>query len=131
MKEIGGLPFFAEALPMFVVSMILEIVLTLLRGKPWYNFQDTVSSLSAGLLNQTAGAMLSYVTLFPYMYIYEHFRLVDLSDNRLLLWIVAFVGIDFGYYWFHRMAHELNALWALHEVSSNAICTCAIAPNAP
>ena len=29
-------------------------------------------------------------------------------------WIVCFVLLDLGYYWFHRFGHELNFMWAAH-----------------
>jgi alkylglycerol monooxygenase len=114
--EIAPLPFFKEAVPFFLVSVALEVVLTLLRGKSWYNYQDTISSLSAGLLNQTAGAILRYAAIFPYTYIHEHYKVADLSEHRILLWVITFVGIDLGYYWFHRYAHEISFLWGFHEI---------------
>lgn len=32
------------------------------------------------------------------------------------VWILLFIGVDFFYYWFHRMSHQVNALWAAHIV---------------
>lgn len=137
--EVAPLPFFQEALPFFVISVALEILLGLLRGKGhYYNYQDTVSSLSAGLINQTTGVLFRSVAIFPYMYIHKHYRLADLSFDNTLTWFVAFIGIDFGYYWFHRAAHVVNCafvpswrgrsaafsptrvsssgFWAMHEI---------------
>ena len=118
--EMAGLPFFAEALPMFLIALLVEVVLTALKGEKFFSYQMTISSLSTGLLNQTVGGLLRVLTIMPYCYIHEHFRVVDLSGNKALMWAVAFVGIDFGYYWFHRMAHEVNLLWGFHEVRSAA-----------
>ncbi|KAA0157770.1 hypothetical protein FNF29_00344 [Cafeteria roenbergensis] len=114
--EMAGLPFFAEALPMFLIALLVEVVLTALKGEKFFSYQMTISSLSTGLLNQTVGGLLRVLTIMPYCFIHEHFRVVDLSGNKALMWAVAFVGIDFGYYWFHRMAHEVNLLWGFHEV---------------
>jgi alkylglycerol monooxygenase len=36
--------------------------------------------------------------------------------DEIWVWIVLFIGVDFCYYWFHRMSHEVNALWAAHIV---------------
>ena len=29
--------------------------------------------------------------------------------------MVAFVLIEFAYYWFHRLGHEIGFLWAAHQ----------------
>ena len=34
--------------------------------------------------------------------------------NGALAWTVAMVGWDLGYYWNHRLMHEVRALWAIH-----------------
>ena len=31
-------------------------------------------------------------------------------------WALCFLGVDFFYYWFHRLSHERNGLWATHIV---------------
>jgi alkylglycerol monooxygenase len=33
-----------------------------------------------------------------------------------LAWLIAFIGVDFAYYWWHRASHEVNVLWAAHIV---------------
>lgn len=49
---------------------------------------------------------LQSVELSAYIWIYEHCRVFrSLPWNSPLTYWVAFLGIDFGYYWFHRMAH--------------------------
>jgi hypothetical protein len=46
--------------------------------------------------------------------LYEH--RVYTFENSWLTWLLLFLGVDFFYYWFHRMSHEVNALWAAHIV---------------
>lgn len=48
---------------------------------------------------------------------YENYRLVDLDPYNIYVWIAGFFMVDMGYYWFHRMAHEVNLFWAAHVVS--------------
>jgi hypothetical protein len=31
-------------------------------------------------------------------------------------WLIAFVAVDLAYYWWHRLSHEVNVLWAAHVV---------------
>ena len=47
--------------------------------------------------------------------LYENFALLQIEDS-LVTYILLFIGIDFCYYWFHRMAHEVNLFWGTHIV---------------
>ena len=31
-------------------------------------------------------------------------------------WVIGLLGYDFIYYWWHRLSHEINVLWAAHIV---------------
>ena len=33
-----------------------------------------------------------------------------------ITWILLFIGVDFFYYWFHRLAHEISLFWGTHIV---------------
>src|SRR4051812_7775689 len=33
-----------------------------------------------------------------------------------MTWLVAIAGVDFLYYWWHRLSHRVNLLWAAHVV---------------
>ena len=33
-----------------------------------------------------------------------------------LAWVIGFVGVDFAFYWQHRLSHHVNVLWAAHVV---------------
>src|SRR4029453_18367623 len=51
-----------------------------------------------------------------YIYLYERHRAFTLDGRSAVVWVVCFLGVDFLYYWFHRMSHEVNAFWAAHVV---------------
>jgi len=51
-----------------------------------------------------------------YLFIFENFRLLELSATHPGSWILCFLGVDCAYYWFHRLSHEVNFLWAAHVV---------------
>jgi hypothetical protein len=42
-------------------------------------------------------------------------RLIDLP-TAWLPWVLALLGVEFAYYWWHRLSHEVNLLWAAHVV---------------
>jgi len=59
---------------------------------------------------------MSGLLFTSYIYIHEHWSIFSLPWDSSLTWVCAAVGIDFCYYWVHRMAHEVNILWAAHQV---------------
>ena len=53
-----------------------------------------------------------------YQYVYEHFRVftIDPKDSPFIWWLVLLLGVDFGYYWYHRTLHEWHLPWSAHSV---------------
>lgn len=51
-----------------------------------------------------------------YIWLYNNFCLYALPWDSPVTWWVALFAYDFFYYWFHRMAHEVNLFWAAHQV---------------
>jgi sterol desaturase/sphingolipid hydroxylase (fatty acid hydroxylase superfamily) len=39
-----------------------------------------------------------------------------LPEASPIVFVACFIGVDFLYYWFHRMSHEVNGFWAAHVV---------------
>ena len=60
------------------------------------------------------------MTLTSYRFIQEQHGLLHFSSlstfQTILAGIALFLGVDFCYYWFHRMAHHINIGWATHVV---------------
>ena len=40
-----------------------------------------------------------------YCLVYEHFRLTTMPWNSVGTWLLTALLVDWGFYWFHRMAH--------------------------
>ena len=73
----------------------------------------------AGIFQQLSDAFLLkpllYI-LFPYAWLYDKYHIIDLDSSSLSTWVIAFLAVDFCYYWFHRAAHEVNIFWGAHVV---------------
>lgn len=83
--------------------------------KKYYRFNDAVTNLSCGIGSQVLGAFFGIITFMAYTYSFENFSLFKIPSNPLT-WLLLFLGVDFAYYWFHRLSHEINAIWATHIV---------------
>jgi len=112
-----------KAIPMFIFFIIFEIVIMLLKKRSGstknlvqYNVQETICSISMGLFQQITDILLRGVTLFPYVYVYENFRLFDIPLSSMWAYVGLFLGVDLGYYWMHRCAHSWHFMWIGHSV---------------
>jgi len=104
----------ALAIPFFVVTMLVEA--RLLRSRPdlaGYGRRDTRASLLMGAGNVVVGALVVGLELVVLGRIFDRAP-VRLDDSSWLVRVAALVGVDFCYYWFHRMHHDVRILWAAH-----------------
>jgi sterol desaturase/sphingolipid hydroxylase (fatty acid hydroxylase superfamily) len=89
------------------------------RSYNWKAYCASVIDIGGreGILN----IYLSYGIAVPFIqYTWAH-RLYTLDLGTPLEFIVLFFGLEFCYYWFHRLSHRIRLFWAHHAVhhSSN------------
>ena len=94
-----------QALPYFFIFIFLESIIRWLQRKPLPRLNDSINSISAGAIEQLGILVTGTVGVASYAWVYEHWRIADLPWDSALTWWLAFLGVDCGYYWFHRMAH--------------------------
>lgn len=111
--------FIYAVIPIFLVLLFAEVLVCARRQRSGdsairgYDWPDAIASLSMGVGNVVISLGTKLVVLAVYTAIYQ-LRIYDLG-NAWWVWVVAFVGDDFCYYWFHRLSHEVRFLWAAHE----------------
>ncbi|MFD1161910.1 sterol desaturase family protein [Hwangdonia seohaensis] len=103
------------AIPFFILSMIIELYLTVKEGINSYEKKDAISSITMGLGNVFLGYFSKALVLLSFLFVYEHFRLFTIP---VAWWsfVLIFFADDFAYYWFHRISHECRLFWASHVV---------------
>ena len=102
------------AIPVFFLLIGIELLMAKVKHLSYYRMNDAIANLSCGIGSQVSGVFLKTVTFIGYKYLYDH-SLWKVEDN-LFTGIVLFIGVDFFYYWFHRLAHEISFLWGSHVV---------------
>ncbi len=107
--------YIALSVPVFFILIAIELAYTFYKKLGYYRLNDSIANLSQGIGQQVTGLFMKTALFFGYKHIFEHWRLFDLP-NTIWIWIILFIGVDFFYYWFHRMSHQVNALWAAHIV---------------
>jgi len=104
------------AIPVFLLLIGLELAITRLQEKDYYRLADSIGDLSCGIVAQLVEIFAKTVLFAGYVYLYTHQRVASLPMESWTVWVVCFLGVDFLYYCFHRMSHEVNAFWAAHVV---------------
>ena len=103
------------AIPIFFSFVLLEIVYGLISKKDYYNLMDTLSSLSSGITNLLKDLLGIGIIIVSYPFIKKSISIIELNES-ILLYIVAFLCLDFASYWNHRLNHSINFFWNQHVI---------------
>jgi len=103
------------AVPGFFLLIAIELIAEKVRGTNYYRLNDSITSLTTGTLSQVQKVVQLMVPFTIYVMVFENFAFFE-QPNSILIWVIAFIGYDFCYYWLHRFGHEMNLLWAAHVV---------------
>ncbi len=104
------------AIPGFIVLMLLELAVGVLKGENTYTVLDTVSSISSGLTNILKDSLGLAFVLVSYPFLVGNLSLFTWTDTSILAYILAFIAIDLAGYWSHRLNHKVNVFWNLHVI---------------
>ncbi len=103
------------SIPVFFLLIGVEILIDKLKHTGYYRLNDAISNMNAGITEQVTGAFLKAFVVGIYAWLFLHFRFFTIP-SKVFTWVILFLGVDFFYYWFHRLAHEINFLWGGHVV---------------
>uniref|UniRef100_G3PH00 Alkylglycerol monooxygenase n=1 Tax=Gasterosteus aculeatus aculeatus TaxID=481459 RepID=G3PH00_GASAC len=106
-----------QATPFFIGLMVLEMVVGLLKtGSPVLTISDGLTSVSCGMISRIPLLFMRSCELTAYVFVWDRYHLLELPWDSAWTWWLTFVGVDFCYYWVHRIAHEVSIVWAAHQV---------------
>ena len=111
--EIPNLIYFA--IPFFIVTLIIESIITSKKNMNSYTLKDASASISMGLGNVFLGIFAKIIVLAALTYVYMNFRFFTIPFVWWA-WILIFFAEDLAYYWFHRISHENRFFWASHII---------------
>lgn len=104
------------ATPFFFLLIFIELYVNKRRNTRVYRLNDSLTSLSLGVISQTKKLVIFSLASIVYAWAPNSIALFHLSEEYLATWIFSFIFYDFLYYWFHRVSHNINFLWASHVV---------------
>jgi sterol desaturase/sphingolipid hydroxylase (fatty acid hydroxylase superfamily) len=102
------------AIPFFVITIIIEVILTVKVKLEEYEIKDASTSILMGLGHVFLGIITKTMVLGIFLLLYK-FRIFTISFTWWT-WILLLFVEDLTYYWFHRISHESRLFWASHVV---------------
>ena len=103
------------AIPVFFVSALLEALYGNWINDQKHNFMDTVSSLTSGITNLLYDLLGLGIIIVSYSFLYEYLMIFKIEET-ILLYLIAFVCIDFASYCHHFLKHSINIFWNQHVI---------------
>ncbi len=85
------------------------------KGRALYRAGDAMADIGCGIAQQLMSLFVSTAVLTgAYSWLAAH--ALWTIPTTWLPWVVAVISVEFAYYWWHRLSHEVNLLWAAHVV---------------
>ena len=101
--------------PIFILLILIEIIYGQIKKKQTHSFMDTLSSLSSGMTNILKDTLGLVVVIISYPYLLGKLSIFNI-ENTFIVYIVAFICVDFSGYWSHRLNHKINLFWNQHII---------------
>ena len=106
----------ALATPVFFALIAIEWLVGRVRGRDTYRLNDSINSLSLGVISQVIGLFTKLLVVGIYAWVHQNWALAELPTDAWWVWVLGVVVYDFCYYWNHRLGHESAVFWAAHVV---------------
>ncbi len=103
------------AMPLFLLLVLLEKWYGWRKGNDTVKTMDMISSLSSGVTNSTKDVLGLSLAIISYSWLVENLTIYQVQSSWLL-YVIAFLALDFAGYWVHRLAHTVNFFWNNHIV---------------
>jgi alkylglycerol monooxygenase len=116
------------AMPAFLLLVLFEKWYGWYKGRGTVSNMDMISSLSSGITNVTKDVLGIGFVILSYGWLVNHIAILHIHAS-ILVYLIAFVSLDFAGYWVHRIAHEYNFFWnnhIIHHSSEEFNLACAL-----
>lgn len=108
--------YLAFALPAFFLFLFIEYqVAKLKKREDIFKYESSISNISIGIAERLLNLFIAASFYQLFYFIYENYALFQIPNNWIT-WIALILATDFVWYWYHRLGHEVNFLWAAHIV---------------
>ncbi len=116
------------AMPIFLALVLFEKWWGWRKGNDTVRNMDMISSLSSGVTNVTKDVLGLSLIIISYQWMVSHMALVHIQTT-FIVYLIAFIALDFAGYWTHRVQHVINFFWnghIIHHSSEEFNLACAL-----
>ena len=109
------LNYLAFSIPFFVLLIYIEYYITKKKKLGGFELHSVIANLSVGIAERLLDVFVATVFYFVFDTLQKKYGIFQITPTPLL-WVLLLISTDFIWYWYHRLAHEINILWAVHIV---------------
>ncbi|MBS1533647.1 MAG: sterol desaturase family protein [Bacteroidetes bacterium] len=109
------LDFMAFAIPFFLFFMGLEYYLSVKWNQKVHQFHESIANINVGIAERLSDLLTTGSFYFVFSWIHERYAFFEIKPGAIT-WLLLFLATDFVWYWYHRLGHQVNILWAAHIV---------------
>ncbi len=80
-----------------------------------YARRDALTSLATGAVSVVTMSAWKGLGLLGYAVLFSYLAPWQLPADAWWTWALAVLGVDFFFYWAHRVAHRVRVVWATHQ----------------
>jgi sterol desaturase/sphingolipid hydroxylase (fatty acid hydroxylase superfamily) len=107
--------YLAFAIPFFILLMLAEYYVAKKRKMNVFNLHNSIANVSIGIAERLTDILVSGSFYFLYNYLQHRFGIFHIKPG-VAVWILLLLMTDLIWYWYHRLAHEVNLFWMVHVV---------------
>jgi alkylglycerol monooxygenase len=105
----------ALIVPTFILFAGLEFLIARQKKLNVFSFDESVTNISIGIAERLLSIFITLSFYDVVKYIHDNYGFFDIPANPLTF-ILLLLATDLVWYWYHRLGHEVNVLWAAHVV---------------
>ncbi len=108
--------YLAFAIPAFFIFLYFEYLLALrLKRVKVFKYESSISNLSIGIAERLLNLFISATFYSMFYWVYQNYAIFTIP-NIWWVWVLLILVTDLVWYWYHRLGHQVNFLWAAHIV---------------
>ncbi|MDN3588365.1 sterol desaturase family protein [Pedobacter aquatilis] len=108
--------YLAFAIPAFFLFVFIEYKIAQHRKlQSVFKYESSVANFSVGVAERLLNLFIAASFYQVYYWIYNNYAIFGIT-NKWYVWLILLLATDLVWYWYHRLGHEINFLWAAHIV---------------
>lgn len=104
---------YAVVSPVILSLVAVEFAYCLWKRNGYYAFDDTLAAFATAIGHQVTNVFVAWAVYLGLRALHARFAWLDIAPTPVN-WALLFLAVDFLFYWFHRVGHRVNVLWAAH-----------------